>query len=1041
VNGSQPQSAAVAQTGGTIGGNGTVGTLTVQSLVGSIASTISPGNTNNATGILKTADLFVFNNTTLSTIFEFDLNGTTDYDQLEVNGLVRLSTTTALSTLQVNLGFVPSPGATFTIINNRGSNAVINTFLGLPEGAKFKVGNTTFFISYKGGDGNDVVLHVPEQKEWTGSGGNNNWTTSANWVGGTAPQPGDILLFPGGSARLTNTNDFSSGTVFSQIALTGSGYHLLGNNISIKDGMTDLTGSNSVSIIDFTSIKLDGDQTFNKSNSGFMNIESTIDTNGKTLTINGAAVKTFDRAITGSGGLVINGAGDVQFTGSISTPHTYSGSTVVNSGSFTIFQDVNNSAIQMNGGLIRGNHTVKSITATGGTLQLDNNSAAGLAASADVTLNSAVNVVVALSNISGSPISRGLTVGGAINLGNATLTPSATFNPAPPAGTSLVVVNKTSAGAIQGTFNNMPEGALLPVGVAVLRISYVGGDGNDVTLTVPLSRTWDGGGTTNNWTEAANWVGDVAPGPGDDLEFPAGAARPTNTNDFPAGTTFNSITLSGAGYSLGGNGVALNAGVAETVMSGADNSVNLPIKLNADQTFSTAGPAGRTLIFRGGIDTNAKRLTLDGIASACNFRGQAITGTGGITRTGTSGSVLLANNSYTGGTTISSGLLRIEGSQTSSAVSLAGGRLEGGGTTGPVTASGGTLSPGLGTAGPIFTTSGNLAFNSGVTFESTVQGNAGNRQFGQLNVIGAVNLGGSTLSVIATSPLPAGNTFIIVNNDGTDPVSGTFASLPEGASLTIGGVPFTISYVGGDGGNDVTLTVASTRRWDGGSVVNGNWQTKENWEGDVAPLPGDDLVFPSGAPRLTNSNDFPAGTTFNSITISAPGYLISGNSIALNAGVTSSALGTVPSICVPIKLNSDQTFNASINGAGLAFDNPARIDNNGHQLTLTGPGTITINATDITGSRGLTKSGSGSASIGNFSALPNYAYMGTTTIAGGTLTVNSKQPNSPISLTGGNLINGSGFSPANTTVVGPITATGGTISPWRQRRDRFLQCS
>ena len=39
----------------------------------------------------------------------------------------------------------------------------------------------------------------------------------------------------------------------------------------------------------------------------------------------------------------------------------------------------------------------------------------------------------------------------------------------------------------------------------------------------------------------------------------------------------------------------------------------------------------------------------------------------------------------------------------------------------------------------------------------------------------------------------------------TAPIVGTFDGLPEGASLTIGNTPFTISYHGGDG-NDVVLT-------------------------------------------------------------------------------------------------------------------------------------------------------------------------------------------------------------------------------------------
>ena len=62
------------------------------------------------------------------------------------------------------------------------------------------------------------------------------------------------------------------------------------------------------------------------------------------------------------------------------------------------------------------------------------------------------------------------------------------------------------------------------------------------------TRTWDGGGTDNKWSTAANWVGDVKPSPGDNLVFPVGAARLDNTNDYPLGTLFDSITVSGGSY-------------------------------------------------------------------------------------------------------------------------------------------------------------------------------------------------------------------------------------------------------------------------------------------------------------------------------------------------------------------------------------------------------------------------------------------------------------------------------------------------------------
>src|SRR5262249_2778592 len=57
----------------------------------------------------------------------------------------------------------------------------------------------------------------------------------------------------------------------------------------------------------------------------------------------------------------------------------------------------------------------------------------------------------------------------------------------------------------------------------------------------------------------------------------------------------------------------------------------------------------------------------------------------------------------------------------------------------------------------------------------------------------------------------------------------------------------------------------ATRTWTG--LGNGNWMTAANWNGGTqAPSPGDDLVFPSGAGQLANTNDFADGTAFNSIT-------------------------------------------------------------------------------------------------------------------------------------------------------------------------------
>src|SRR2546425_156045 len=83
-------------------------------------------------------------------------------------------------------------------------------------------------------------------------------------------------------------------------------------------------------------------------------------------------------------------------------------------------------------------------------------------------------------------------------------------------------------------------------------------------------RVWSGNATMNNtWTNAQNWAGNIAPVPADDLQFPFDGLHPNGTDNYPAGTTFNSIMFwhggtggSSTRYNLVGNSIALNAGVS-----------------------------------------------------------------------------------------------------------------------------------------------------------------------------------------------------------------------------------------------------------------------------------------------------------------------------------------------------------------------------------------------------------------------------------------------------------------------------------------------
>lgn len=70
---------------------------------------------------------------------------------------------------------------------------------------------------------------------------------------------------------------------------------------------------------------------------------------------------------------------------------------------------------------------------------------------------------------------------------------------------------------------------------------------------------------------------------------------------------------------------------------------------------------------------------------------------------------------------------------------------------------------------------------------------------------GCLNLSGSLTLILSGLPFPAGQTYLIIENDGTDPINGTLDGLPEGAIAVSDGQAFRISYVGGSG-NDLTLT-------------------------------------------------------------------------------------------------------------------------------------------------------------------------------------------------------------------------------------------
>src|SRR5215469_1189622 len=77
-------------------------------------------------------------------------------------------------------------------------------------------------------------------KTWSGGGGDRNWTTPANWVGGVAPLPGDSLFF-GGTTHTGTTNNYTVDTPFSNFTFTSPAgfFTLAGNEVALSGNITN----------------------------------------------------------------------------------------------------------------------------------------------------------------------------------------------------------------------------------------------------------------------------------------------------------------------------------------------------------------------------------------------------------------------------------------------------------------------------------------------------------------------------------------------------------------------------------------------------------------------------------------------------------------------------------------------------------------------------------------------------------------------------------------------------------------------------------
>jgi autotransporter-associated beta strand protein len=252
---------------------------------------------------------------------------------------------------------------------------------------------------------------------------------------------------------------------------------------------------------------------------------------------------------------------------------------------------------------------------------------------------------------------------------------------------------------------------------------------------------------------------------------------------------------SARGFTIGTAGVTFDAG------SGAVWTVGL---LTNDASADIVSTNGGNLMLMG---------PGDGILA------KAFPGSGSLTKDGTGSWALTASNSYSGFTTILDGKLAVDGWVGSGSVVVASpATLAGCGTIGGAVECGGILSPGaLASAGRMAVDSLTLYPGSKLSIE--LGGTAQGTEYDAVSVQGSASLDGD-LDVVfidgfETAVAP-GDTFAVVQAG--SPISGAFANVAPGGTLTVGAQAFKVYYgdvpFGGDASAVMLEAVASAEDGD-----------------------------------------------------------------------------------------------------------------------------------------------------------------------------------------------------------------------------------
>ena len=297
---------------------------------------------------------------------------------------------------------------------------------------------------------------------------------------------------------LTNTKGtvtfFGKSNIFDTFTTVSNAY-----NVEFR---SDVTVGSNANIFNNGNITFLGNTTFLGSaffnNSGFLNlggskfsavgplnVQSKINLSTNVDLFLGSAGNTFGGPVISLSGVSLNlnkgsnlvlTANSPQFLGSIVL---LGDSNAVST--LQIISSYTNGSIILNGGKLTGTGKVKEVQNVGGGIFTPGSPVGTFAIGKDLSLGSSNIFVTQIDGAIAGSFGQ-VSVAGLVNLSNASLNISSASNLS--VGQKVIIINNGSVNSISGQFQGLVEGSSITSGPVSFTISYKGGSGNDVVLTV-----------------------------------------------------------------------------------------------------------------------------------------------------------------------------------------------------------------------------------------------------------------------------------------------------------------------------------------------------------------------------------------------------------------------------------------------------------------------------------------------------------------------------------------------------------------------------